>query len=508
MYRVWCRLLLGAPLLCGLFLFLSKQAVADTTAATAGLADVQNAVNSAIDGETVHIPPGIVTWTAGLTISKAITLQGSGVGVTIIRNAILTTNVRLLYVTSVANKNTRITGIEFQNNGGALQPNGVIALSGADWNGSTIRVDNCKFHQLNGVSIQTYNLIGVIDHNIFDAGYPVTIEVQNPHWGNIGDYGDNSWSQPSNFGSDKFLFIETNTFNGPKGGDAVDSLCGARYVFRYNTVVDTDFGGHGTESGGRMRGMRAVEGYNNTFSGTISAWWIATIRSGVAAIHDNTMSGWPGQTSLPVWRMRCYRSFNAFSPWGAADGTNQWDMNKAGAPFYSGTVSSAGSLTISVSGTPWTTNQWFGYSIKKTSGSTSGQQFSEIYSNTSNTITFGSNGGFAGGNLSFGAGNTFAIYKVTQALDQPGVSGGPILSGATPSLPLGWNNQTVEACYQWNNTYNNGAGNINFSNGDVTIVPNKYFYDNTPMPGYTPYVYPHPLVGSAVAAPTNLRTVQ
>ena len=33
----------------------------------------------------------------------------------------------------------------------------------------------------------------------------------------------------------------------------------------YNYLVDTPTGGHGTETSGRFRGVRAIEVYNNTF---------------------------------------------------------------------------------------------------------------------------------------------------------------------------------------------------------------------------------------------------
>jgi len=485
------------------------------TAASASRIDVASAIVSALDGDTVIVPAGSATWTSGLVVTKAITLQGAGIGSTIILDGItISGNSPLLKVTSVANKNTRVTGIEFGNSGAALQTNGVIQLAGADWNNSTIRFDNCKLNLLNGVSIQTYNLIGVIDHCTFVDKYGVSINVQNGGWGNVGNYGDNSWVQPSGFGTSQFLFIETNTFTGlSTGSDAVDSSWGGRYVFRYNTVINAAFGGHGTESGGQHRGEHAVEGYHNSFSGTISGWEMATIRSGVFILHDNTDIGWPGNTTTPRWTLKCYRLWNAFNPWGGADGTNQWDINLAGGPFYTGTTSSAGSLTVTVSGTPWTTNQSYRYGIKKTSGSTTGMTpFAQILSNTSNTITFSGNAGYGLSSLSFSSGNTFAIYKVTQALDQPGVSGGSLLSNtATPSPPSGWNNQTVEPCYQWNNTYNlpgGGTAPINFAASTVNIISNTHYFNGTAKPGYTPYTYPHPLVSGQVPAPTNLTVVQ
>src|SRR6266478_6347127 len=40
----------------------------------------------AVDGDTITLPAGTFTWTTTLTISKAITLQGAGVGSTIIKD--------------------------------------------------------------------------------------------------------------------------------------------------------------------------------------------------------------------------------------------------------------------------------------------------------------------------------------------------------------------------------------------------------------------------------------
>lgn len=52
-------------------------------AASCELTDVTRAVDLASDGNTVVIPPGICTWSATLTVTKAITLQGQGIGSTI-----------------------------------------------------------------------------------------------------------------------------------------------------------------------------------------------------------------------------------------------------------------------------------------------------------------------------------------------------------------------------------------------------------------------------------------
>src|SRR4029077_18577400 len=46
--------------------------------------NVAAAIANASDGDTVTVPPGTVTWSMQLTITKHITLQGAGAGQTII----------------------------------------------------------------------------------------------------------------------------------------------------------------------------------------------------------------------------------------------------------------------------------------------------------------------------------------------------------------------------------------------------------------------------------------
>lgn len=63
------------------FGFSSFTASSGNNAATCNASDVQSAVNSAAEGDTVLIPAGTCTWTSGVTISgKGIMLQGSGSG--------------------------------------------------------------------------------------------------------------------------------------------------------------------------------------------------------------------------------------------------------------------------------------------------------------------------------------------------------------------------------------------------------------------------------------------
>ncbi|HXB60517.1 MAG TPA: hypothetical protein VNU95_13175, partial [Candidatus Acidoferrales bacterium] len=45
--------------------------------------------------------------------------------------------------------------------------------------------------------------------------------------------------------------------------------------------------------------------------------------------------------------------------------------------------------------------------------------------------------------------------------------------------------------YCWGNTVNGSAASM--SSAYPTLIAGRDFYNNTTMPGYTPFVYPHPL---------------
>ncbi|HSS15744.1 MAG TPA: hypothetical protein VLQ29_02030, partial [Candidatus Dormibacteraeota bacterium] len=79
------------------------------------VASVQGLHNAAINGDTITLPAGTFTWSTTLTINKAITLQGAGIGATIIKDH--ASNVKLIAGSLVASQQTRITGIEFQDGG-------------------------------------------------------------------------------------------------------------------------------------------------------------------------------------------------------------------------------------------------------------------------------------------------------------------------------------------------------------------------------------------------------
>lgn len=478
---------------------LSRSAAAEIRiAADPSFIAVYAKVQEAVDGDTVVIPAGTAEWSSTLTVNKAITLQGNGIGKTIIRDNV--PNGIMLSVAAVPGKLTRITGIEFER--GARRTKqfiGSLSLSGINTDGGRIRVDHCRFEDLQNLCTMFINgALGVSDHNeVVLTGTTFMHFVEHSNW-NGGAWGDRSWADGPDFGTDQFWFIEDNDIENASFSFAVmDGQKGARYVFRNNTVRNGSIEWHGTESGQRARGGRAFEIYGNVVTmpaGPRPNFVYA--RSGTALIHNNTVDGFAGSmVSLQTNRFRA-----VFTPWRSADGTVRWDTNGPN-PFDAGIATLGGGLTMTDTSKNWATNQWAGYTLRNVNANFG----SYILSNTSNTITFSDAGGF--NSLSFLGGESYQINNVIEAIDQCGKGQGDDLGGADnpPEINL---NQIDEPVHEWNNTYNGGNGNIS-SQWPAAIRAGEHFLNDTPKPGYAPYTYPHPLISGQIAkqpsAPTNLR---
>src|SRR5437870_12115398 len=138
--------LLASSLILGFSRFTGATTV---NANSISLSDVAAAIGSAVDGDTVTVPAGTATWTGALTVKRAITLQGAGVGVTIIKDAVQSGP--LIRWSLVAGRPSRLTGIEFQDGGRtneAAAPGGILRVDGSNTNGATFRWDNSKWNNL------------------------------------------------------------------------------------------------------------------------------------------------------------------------------------------------------------------------------------------------------------------------------------------------------------------------------------------------------------------------
>lgn len=515
-----------------LLVYIPQARSATINAASCAASDVQAAINSASNGDTVVLPscPASqnVTWTSVVTISKNITLQGQGVDTS--STAITSADKTVIYddtfngsnnagqlftINTLANGAFRITGIAMGYNG----------AKGMNWTGlifmytpsHLFRIDHDKFFGWANAGVGILagdDPEGVIDHCTFDTNghYTQSIQVYDQSYEGVGSYGDNAWEQPDDWGTSKFLFIEDCTFKGIQTtngsqppSQAIDSFDGARLVFRHNTVENYIVMGHGTDTDGRNRSLRAYEIYDNTFTNTTGyPIWAINLRGGTAVIWGNTYTGYSVSVALSN-----YRKFYNEGPFSLCDGAGSFDQNDP-TLYDSGTATSSGSLTMTDTSKNWTPNQWVGYSLINTTNTSQLDHGSVILSNTANTITFSGTGG-NGPNMVFNTGDGYQIRRAIACIDQPGRGAGAMITGTPPILQAtgaaGWPQEALDPIYEWNDSSPDGSTKINIIATTSGLEQGVDFYTSTQRPGYTPYTYPNPLASGLqpIPAPTGLQ---
>ncbi|MGZ3742298.1 MAG: hypothetical protein ACXWRE_04145 [Pseudobdellovibrionaceae bacterium] len=255
-------------------------------AASCSLSDVQNAISSATDKDTVTVPAGNCVWNAVLDLgSKAITLQGAGIGKTNITHNVSGSQVKLIQFTEHSTLSTRVVGFSFL--GGTYDHRFIGCSGNGDYTSAPMRLDHNSFTSGGGaVQVDLFSCRGLIDHNTFAA----TDNSEMIHnWGP----GLSGWSVDVAPGSTNALYLENNTFNNGTAGNwgaqsAIQSYDAARIVARYNTFNDNQVDTHG----GSNIGTRWFEFYENTFNTSFSSWEQAfDIRAGSGVIFNNHKTG-------------------------------------------------------------------------------------------------------------------------------------------------------------------------------------------------------------------------
>lgn len=294
--------------------------------------DVQNAINSARDGDTVVIPPGNCRWSSQVNISsKGITLRGAGVGRTTITNDYLLDEVLQINLRA-GSPTTSITAFTIDADHRDTGSKGVVEFVGGSLN--QFRIHHFEIVNLlkRGivVAMNGQEVSGLIDHVTFSvpatSGVGKAISITG-----TGPERHQPFSRPFALGTDKFIFIEDCVFNfGGRNDGALDAYGGARYVFRHNRVNNTNVEHHGADSGG-YRGVHSFEIYENAFvcSGACSPQRKHYFRSGSGVIFNNTYFG--NYKGMDVTN---YRSDEAHAPWGRCDGSSPWDENRPGEVGY------------------------------------------------------------------------------------------------------------------------------------------------------------------------------
>jgi hypothetical protein len=459
--------------------------------------------NLAVDGDTITLPSGTFHWTSGVHVTKGITILGntttnSDTGVcndqTILIDDITTdgtTGRRLFDCTNILpGQSLRITGITITGGIGNSQ-NGPISVGGSTnlqiGGSSSVRLDHIHLtaHPF-GKGFEIYSgITGVGDHLVFDhaSGQAGQNRVDNGSF----PYGDIEWSQPAGYGGPGFWFWEDCYWNNDSGvpfstAYGIDAIRGGKYVVRHCHLFNIEILCHGME-GDRNRGGRAQEIYNNDYH-----WSYLTsmdgVRSGGLIVHDNTFDG----VEPTGWNQQTYRMiFGYGSVWGGATGASAWDQNDPNGLYATGSVTTGGQNTMTDASQNWFTNQLVGFQVSRPSDGANWL----IVSNTAITLTL-RQWGDPCCIRTWAAGNTYEIRRVLQCLDQPGAGQGDLISGDNPTPH--WLNQVKEGNYSWNNIYTPNGHHINLISASPNVILGRDYFNDTPLPGYAPFTYPHPLV--------------
>jgi hypothetical protein len=308
------------------------------------------------DGDLITVGAGTVGWSQGITVTKAITIQGAGVGQTILIDNITVvpgqpTSFFVFNTPASANPNivnVRITGFEFRpgtSNGSGYGCVYALGLS------SSFRMDHCQFTNLKSTARAfrcAGKCFGVVDNCDFPNANLIQGIIYADHDGILGPsgqpgaYGDGSWAVPYVPGSKDAMYFEDCTFITAESIYACPALSdgnnGCRIVVRKCTLHNCGAQTHGSGSTG-PRGGRVYEFYNNQISfgtigqpigGSAGQAQAAFMRSGTGVIFGNTVKG---ANPNSIWSLENYRSKEAIwpiLPGGRADcsnGLSPFDLN-------------------------------------------------------------------------------------------------------------------------------------------------------------------------------------
>jgi hypothetical protein len=575
-------------------------------AASCQQSDVNAVINgprhTALNGDTINIPAGSCTWTSGVIVPSGIGISiiGAGSANTSITDNITTSTPLFSAAPTYGNALMRVSSMTLTQASSSVNYSPMLFAGTCTTGGCpNLRVDNIVFANWlgNGQAtwmIRSANMFGVVDHNIVGSDAspsPIQglVNINHPSYFGVGTNGDNSWTQPDSLGTANALYLENNTFHG--GASATDcdisngvpgNVGGCRQVGRFNTFTSAGswlFLSHGTESGGRMRGGRVQEVYNNNATCNVSPGCgsIAAYRSGGTGVtFDNHLVA-SGANFNMYASLSAYRTMSGFYPYGSCNGEGPWDLNDnatqtsvstftatasttltdtsqtwavnqfaPGTPGvgqyytvhnattgqYAGIVSNTsntltikqpvswstgdtyyingtklyakGTVTNVSGGTPgnfnvtitdtsqsWATNQWIPngapYSLIDISAAQGGgNRFIgdvgwEITGNTSNTVSSGKYNSFFN-SITVNVGDIYIILRATVCLDQPGRSGGILLSGnTTPPSPVSYINETLDPIYEWGDTLSGaGSPNVGVVGSDTgRLITNRDWYNES-----------------------------
>lgn len=423
-----------------------------TTTTNGSFSDTQAKIDAASDGDVVCIPAGTFTWTGEASVvnvtNKNIWIKGAGIDTTTITMAADgsgTPNYAwFIRISNSTHGNFRLShmtiGGTFDSGNGAVI--GVFSNTFSEvvaperW-----RIDHIKFavnsgSAPTGVTVEGANY-GLIDHleaNPWRAGVlfrgiaGVNSDFSTSPFPLAGDLTN---TQPTDYGTDKFVVVEdcTFTFDWSEGNSVVfdASSGGGRWVIRNNTFTNALFYNHWVRS--EELSAQVVEVYRNTITGTstaVSGWnsYPGQWESGTGVVWGNQVSGY-GETQSWLLTERRGAGEETTASLLSCNGTHAWDGN--------------------IEGTGWPCLGQIGRAPGKSIATIVGGS-----KQTSEPFHFWSNG-------------VEATCK----------TGGACTDSLTPFVGA---------------AYANFIKATTHSNGDVDYIRSG----TTPKAGYTPLVYPHP----------------
>jgi hypothetical protein len=431
------------------------------TAASCSQGHVQTAVDTASDGQTVFIPAGRCTWSEPVAWeSKNIWVRGAGIDQTVITEG--AQHVFFIAANASGKAKFRVSDMTLT---GVASASGVVTITTANNPGvnSGWRVDHIKFDFPNGghragvwVNGVSY---GVIDHNEFNWSQGLVVIASAS---NLTD-GCTSSNPTGNFINSQPLDLGT-----------ANAIYIEDNTFRSNAdpvaAYDTSAGG-----------ARVVFRHNAVIGGYFYSHWTRGCEIG-GIVHEIYNNVWTGN---PVWNAYIAR------------------IESGTGVVFNNTVQGFGTSPSVI--------------LDERRGARS--ESSGVFGACDGTKSWDGNRGDPA------APGWPCLGQIGRA---PGKSAAAIMAGdKQASAPLYlWNNGSENGCATGGACGDYLKGYVDPSsaayirstphpNGEVDFVNN-----NTPKPGYTPFVYPHPTVSgspvgsasggsgsSAPAPPTNVRVV-
>ena len=456
------------------------------TAASCNSIDVSACVTASSDGDTITIPPGSCTWSSQVAVdasAKELHLVGSGESSTIITPSVDAA----LSITGGLGKQFTVSNIQFAGGSG----DSIITVSGTSQN---FRLHHITFNSSGGatalIKVVGYTY-GLIDHCTVMGHISEFVAVDGDNW--VG------WLRSQSFGDANAVYIEDNTITWTSdfwiGRPAHDGERAGRTVFRYNTVTNARYGGHGFDSG-NCAGILSTEVYNNSFIfnslGGGTNWdYLSGIRSGTSLWHDNT---WTIGNNVEVTNkkimLRDYRA-EGITP----DSDHYRVCN--GSPYMmcsnvDKNWNFLGGNTIDDCREGTNSDCYSGYTCK--------WKFC-----SGNKVRLCDPANVNGRDYDCTSGGHGNEGTCTEYVDGTGTGGYPCF------MQNGFSTGMVSSpSYQWNNTYTGSTsppspspGTVVFGTYVTQIQANRDYFDATKS-GYTPYVYPHPLQGSSGSGSTTI----